>query len=269
MKLSFHLFLLAWMVMGLGCSFSLQSWQLKRADQAAEGRKYGEALDLYSRVVKRAPENSDAIQAARKGSKIAELELKNFAAAAEFYQALVMHAPSSEERMEAQKSLANLYFEKVRNFDQAVIELSRLIPLLRREDKVSYLLMLAKAQYQLNNFDQAFTEIQEVLRAKTISKDEAFEAMIFKTHLLQSSKKLEEAVQSYYQIIKKFPERSRKENVALSLAICMEEKGDYPEAIQVLEDVKKWYQPAEFIDLRISRLKDRMSNMPGAQGLRR
>ena len=84
-----------------------------------------------------------------------------------------------------------------------------------------------------------------------------------------AAKRLPESADLWESIIKEFPEKSHKENVALNLVTCYEEMKDFGRAIEVLESMRKGYAHVDFLDLRIQRLKERKQNLPGAHGLRR
>ena len=62
--------------------------------------------------------------------------------------------------------------------------------------------------------------------------------------------------------MKKFPDRSKSENVGINLALCFEELGVYKEAIRVLESLLGYYQPKEYIELRLKKIKGRLLNQP-------
>lgn len=251
-----------------GCTPSFQRWQYSSALHLAEDKKYAEAIDKFSRVMKRAPEQPVALEASRRGARLATFETKDYAKAAEFYRHLVLHSPDSNERVSAQRSLAEIYFDKLMNYDQAVIEYSRLLPLAGEKERPIYQMAMAKAHLNLNNFAQALTEIEDLMGRK-LGDDLKFEALLFKGNLLQAAKKLDEAISIFELLMKEFPQRAQNENVGMSLAVSLEEKGDLKRAIEVLDGIKGHYPTPDFIQVRINRLKERMANLPGAQGFKR
>jgi len=252
----------------IGCTPSFQRWQYSSAIHLAEKKDFPQAVDRFSRVVKRAPEHPLALEAARRGARIATFETKNFPKAAEFYRHLVLYSPDVKERISAQKSLAEIYFDKLMNYDQALLEYSRLLPLVGDAEQSAYRMAMAKAHLNLNNLSQALIEIEELV-TKKISDDIRFEALELKGNLLQTAKRLDEAIAVFEQLMKEFPQRAQNDNVGMSLAVCLEEKGDFKRAIQVLEGIKGHYPTPDFIQVRVNRLKDRMANLPGAQGFKR
>lgn len=252
----------------VSCTPSFQRWQYSSALRLVEEKKFSKAMDRFSRVMHRAPEEPVALEASRHGARIAVFEVKDFSKAAEFYRHLVLHSPSSQERVAAQRSLADIYYENLMNYDQAVVEYSRLLPLVTAKDRPTYQMAIAKAHLNLNNFPQALSEVEDLLGGK-LGDDLRFEALLFKGNLLQAAKRLDEAIAVFQYLTKQFPQRSQNDNVGMSLAVSMEEKGDFKSAISVLEGIKAFYPTPDFIQVRINRLKDRMANQPGAQGFRR
>jgi hypothetical protein len=51
--------------------------------------------------------------------------------------------------------------------------------------------------------------------------------------------------------------------------VIYEELKEFSKAIDVLEGMREGYAHPDFLDLRIRRLRERMGNQPGAQGLKR
>lgn len=251
-----------------GCTPSFQRWQYSSALHLAEEKKYAEAVDKFSRVMRRAPEQPVALEASRRGARIATFEMKDFSKAAEFYKHLVLHSPDSDERVSAQRSLAEIYFDKMMDYDQAIIEYSRLLPLVGENERPPYQMAVAKAHLNLNNFTQALIEIEDLM-SKKVGDELKFEALLFKGNLLQAGKRLDEAISVFELLMKEFPVRAKNENVGMSLAVCLEEKGDLKRAVDVLDDIKDHYPTPDFIQVRINRLKERMANLPGAQGWKR
>ncbi|MBX7230656.1 MAG: hypothetical protein K1X29_01090 [Bdellovibrionales bacterium] len=247
---------------------SFQSMQYSAAQKALERRNYREALEILFRVMKKDPGKPLALESARKAARIAQFEIKDYLKAIECYRYIVLYSPNASERISAQKSIGNLYFEKLLDYAQAIIEINRFLPLLPSKERSPYRLLLAKAESNLNNFDQALIEIEGIIKENP-SQEVLFETLLFKGHILQSEKKLEGAISVFNLLIKKYPHRAKKENVGLSLAICLEEKGEFSKAINILETIKNFYPTPDFVQTRINRLKDRMENLPGAQGFKR
>jgi tetratricopeptide (TPR) repeat protein len=252
-----------------GCSFTLNWIHYLRARRAIAQHDYKTALNLLHEVIVHEPDSDGALNAARTGARVAHLEAKNYPLAIEFYRLIVLRSPDAEERLQAQVNIAQIYFENLLDYDEAVEEYERLLRLqLKPDDAFHFRLNLAKSHFQLNNLEQAGNEL-DVLLAQKHTSDEVFEAKVLRANILVAQKKQADAAVLWQDIMKEFPERSKKENVALNLVVCYEEQKDFGKAVEVLERMKADYPNPEFLDVRIQRLKERQSNQPGAQGLKR
>ena len=128
--------------------------------------------------------------------------------------------------------------------------------------------MVAKSYFYLNKFFQARTEVESLL-TQELDEDWKYQLLLFKGNILQAQKDLPEALKTYQKVLQEFPERSQKDKVALTVAVCYEEMSEFEKAIEVLAALRTSYEEPEFLDLRIKRLTQRKENMPGAKGLRK
>lgn len=252
-----------------GCTFSLDGYRQYRAKLMIEAQDYNGGLSILEKIVQNNPDSAAALAAARYGSKVAHLNAKNYALAIDFFRHIVVRSPDAEERRHAQKFIAQIEFENIQDFNQAVVEYEKLLPLDNTpEETFRYRLNLAKSQLRLNNVNQAVTELDSLLAQKH-NPDERFEARVLKANTLIAAKRMPEAVTAWQEILKEFPDKSKKENVALNLVVIYEELKEFGKAIEVLEGMREGYPHPDFLDVRIKRLRQRMGNQPGAQGLKR
>ncbi len=252
----------------LGCNASFQNWQFRSANKLAAEKKFKEAVDLYARVMRRGHSQPLAIEAARTGARFAAYEVRDYDKAADFYKHIILYSKDTQERLSAQSALVEIYFDKLRNFDQALVELNHLIPLVSYKERLPLQLKVARSYFNLNNLSQALIEVEDLL-TKKMSSDLRFDALVFKGNILQASKRIDEAIAVFKNVQDNYRTRSEAENIGMSLAICYEEKNELKTAVDVLEQMKKHNQNPEFIQIRINRLKERMANLPGAGGFKR
>lgn len=252
-----------------GCSFSFDWFQYMRARRAMVSHDYPAAVSIFQTLMQKQPDSPRALSSSRQGARIAHLELKNYFLAVEFYKHIILRSQDALERKSAQQYVAQIYFENIQDYEKGVIEYERLLKLTETaQEQFRFRLNLAKCHLQLNNLDQATNELDMILALK-LQPDEIFEAKVLKANILTSAHRLPEAAAMWEEVLKEFPERSQKENVALNLVVCYEEMKDFGKAIEVLERMKADYPNPDFLNVRITRLKERRSNQPGAQGWRR
>ncbi len=252
-----------------GCSFSFEWLQMLRAQRAVVGQDFPGAVLILEKIMRERPDRDRSLEAARQGARIAHLMTKNYPLAIEFYRHIILKSEDPEERKSSQRFVAQIYYENLLNYDRAVIEYEKLLKLEHRpEEGFRYRLNLAKAHYNLNNLEQSLLEIDTILSGK-LSPEETYEAKVLKASVLVHNKQLADAAGLWESILKEFPERSAKDNVALNLVVCYEELRDFGRAIEILENMKQGYPNPDFLDFRISRLRERKDNQPGAQGWKR
>jgi tetratricopeptide (TPR) repeat protein len=253
----------------VGCTFSLDWIRHFQAQRAIQKQNFNEALPILHQTVIQRPDSEDALMAARQGARIAHLELKNYRLAVDFYKHIVLRSPDAEERKSAQRFIAQIYFENLQDFDQSVTEYEKLLKLENtREEAFRYRLNLAKSQFQMNNLDQALSELEQLIAMK-MGGEGMFEIHMLKGNILVSNKQMEEAARQFESVLKDFPERATKESVALNLVVCYEDLKEFGKAIEVLENMRETYPNPEFLEARITRLQERKANLPGAQGWKR
>lgn len=255
-------------MLSVQCTFSAQKRQIQKADKdLAEGQPKA-ALALLDDACHGS--NSDlALEAARKGAHLAQIEMKSYQAAVDFYRVIIVASDNSEERKTAQRNIAQIYFENLLYYDKAVIEYEKLLRLdFTAAEKYQFRLNIAKSHLQLGNLDQALAELETLSKDKLNESDE-YDLDVFKANVLMSQKKQDQAAVLLEQLIKKFPERAEKESLALTLTVCYEELEEFEKAIATLEAMKKGYDHPEFLDARIARLKTRVNNRPLANGFKK
>lgn len=232
---------------------------------------YQKALENYQELIRRAKNEQMIVAYAQLAGQIALVKAKDFTKAIDFFKLVTRKSLIQEERVAAQKTLASIYFSYLPSpdYEKAIREFSKLLSLsLSADEKFEMRLNLAKSYYRLNNFYQAQTEIDLLLESLK-GKGKRYELKKLKADIFLSAKELDKAAQTYYELLETFPEESKKDEIALSLAVCYEDQENYMKSIEVLEGMKKTYSHPEFIELRIKRLKDRQMQKPGAHGLKK
>lgn len=260
---------IAGLILGLTACSPPEARDYKTAQQDMAQGHYRIALASIDRVLKRAPESAHAVKAARDGARIASLETKDYKKAADFHQFLVLHSKDPVERVSSQKQLAAIYFDQLQNYEKAIVELNKLIRDTESDVEIArYKLDIARANYYLNNFFQAHSELDDLLK-RNVGDNEKFSAWVLKSNIHIALKEYPQAVKILKMVTMTFPEKSLQENVYQTLAVCYEESDNFAEAIKTLEAVKDRYAQPEYVEIRIKRLKERQKNRPGARGLRK
>jgi tetratricopeptide (TPR) repeat protein len=252
-----------------GCTLSLDWIQMLRARRAVSSGNYASAVGLLESVRSRNPDGPKALEASRVGARVAQVNAKDFPSAIQFYKHLVLKSESVEERRQAQENVALIYFEQVQDYNQAVYEFEKLMKLeLPPAEAFRFRLNLAKSHFELNNLEQATNELETLLSRK-LEPDQIFEVKQLKANIHVANKDLAAAAKSWEEMLRDFPDRAKREKVTLNLVVVYEELKDFNKAIETLEKMKADDPNPEFLELRITKLKERQINQPGAQGWKR
>lgn len=245
-----------------GCETS-QEVDLKRGLKFQSNGEFREAIAEFEKAMKRDPTSSISVRAARESAKILIYDLKNFDRAISVLRFLILYSNDPQERWKSQKQIAQIYFDNLAWYDKALSEYSKLLSSdLNKEDQVKIRLSIARSYYHLGQFAQSWSEASELLRRFEVSKDQEFDLLLLEANIHLALKKYIDASKTFELILAKFPEHSKKENVGLNLALCYEELGAVKEALRVLELLRATYEPKEYIELRIKKLRGRVINGP-------
>lgn len=262
-------------IMLLGaCSFSSVNLELKRGERAEGKQNYKAAVEHYKRVIQREPKSDLALYASKKVANISVIHLANFQDAIFAYNNIITFSPVADDRRRAVEQLAKLYYEKLNNYEFAIVEFQRYLALISDEVKAAEIrFLIARSYFHLNRMFQANAELDEILKLKDHPSEEVkdfiFKATTLKASIFHAEKKYDEAIELFGQIIKDYPQKAEEEKVWLNLSICYEDTKRFADAIALLKTVKASEAEKTFIEQKIIRLKERMMQEPGARGLRR
>lgn len=240
----------------------------KAREEISKGH-YRIALTHLDKVIKRDATEQYVLESLREAARLSEYEIKDPAKAIQYYRQLVLKSPSKTERIKSQEQIAALYFNNLQDYPKAISEYSKLLEWSDSVEKnQNYRLSLARAYFYLNNMAQSLSDLERLLK-ENIPDEVRFSSLLLKGNIYLTQKNFKLAVTVLTELMEEYPEKSLKENVGLTLAVCYEENGDFKSAIRVLESYREKYQPKEYIDLRIKRLLERQKNAPGAKGFRK
>ncbi len=251
------------------CTWTPEDKYFKAAQESAKEQKWDAAVESYEKVVKVSPESEEALKSSQEGAKIALVHTKDPVRLVIFLRHIILYSKAEDERITSQRLLAETYFEKLNDYKTAAPELNKALEFFKSgKENVSLRLMLAKAYFFQNEFFQARTEVDTALK-ENVDQEFVFKALLLKANIYFNEKKLDEAINIYQKLNVEFPQKAKAEQVNLNLAVCYEEKEDFKKAIEVLEDMRVGYSIPEMIELKISRLKARLEQAPGAKGLKK
>lgn len=256
----------------IACDLESESSLKKKAEESESSGNYSRAIESYEKIINiRRSQDQNSTNYAKTAAQLALIKTKEYERALKLFRYIILNSNEPVERLDAQKKIAEIHFTHLATPDyaEAIKELSKLLSLrLAAEDRLNYHTDLARAYYRANNFYQAQIEIDRILQ-ETKDKVRQYDLKRLKADIYLSSKDQQNAVNIYVDLLKSFPEQSKKDDIGLSLAVSYEDQEKYDKAIEVLTSLKKESEKPEYLDLRIKRLKERLSQQPGAHGLRK
>lgn len=248
---------------------SKEEIEFERAQKANQTNQFEKAVEHFKKVIDISVDGDKALVSAREAARILHYELKRYDEAISFYRHTILYGKTEQERILAQKKVADIYFNQLTNYTQAITEYSRLLDLPHsHDDGLTYRLVVARSYFYLNNFFQAQTEIGNVI-ADHPPEELHFEALVLRSNIYLATKDYKKAEEVLLEILNDFPQRSKTQNISLNLAVAYEEQSNFAKAIETLESLRESYPRREFIDQRIKNLKERQSYLPGAKGWRK
>lgn len=244
---------------------------LKRARQLLSEKKPAEAAAMFERVASRVGDKPEAAVASLEAAKIYQYDLKKFDAAIRNYRSVVARSVESAVRREAQLKIASLLFYDLQDFPGAVVEYSKMLELHHSTtEEIEWRSRIAKAWYYLGNYFQSSVEADRLLKIATgVDEEAVYQTYLLKANIHVGAREHEQAATVFTSMISQFPDRSKRDSIALMLAVAYEEQRNFVKAIEVLEKVREYDPRRTFFDEKIRSLKERQSQQPGARGFRK
>tara|TARA_B100001248_G_scaffold262718_1_gene261451 strand:- start:2052 stop:2858 length:807 start_codon:yes stop_codon:yes gene_type:complete len=259
-------------VLFISCGFSSVQIEIQRGEKAEESQDYKVAAKHFSRAMKREPGTTEAYYAAKKLANIALIHLDDIEIANRALNYIILNTTNIEDKKSALERKAKIQYEKIRNYEQAIIEFQRFLQLEKRiEKRIEIQYLIAHSYFYMNRLFQAEQELEEIFKVEKNKKtrEYIFRARMMQANIYHAQKKYEEAASAYRNIIDTFPKLSLNQKVWMNLSVCLEDMKKFKDAIALLESVDLEKNEKVFVKQRISRLKDRLEKEPGAKGLRR
>lgn len=259
------------MTVGLASCLSSSEVDIKKAKQLLSEKKPMAAVELYSKVADRVGSKPDsfAADAAFEAARIYQYDIKDFTKAVQRYRQVIRLSEKAELRRESQSKLSSILFYDLQDFAGAVVEYSKMLALQHSaEEEIEWRTRIAKAYYYQGDYFQSKIEIDKTLQLP-LSEEVLYQAQLLKANIAIGAREHDEAAKVLEQMIAKFPERAKKDSLALMLAVAFEEQKNFAKAIETLERIRTFDSRKAFIDEKIQSLRERQSQQPGARGFRK
>lgn len=255
--------IISFLIFNFSCSYKSNSILLEEAEKFEQNKNYQKSLEYYFRIINTDKNKKRGLFAAEKAANIAQYELAQYLKTIMALDYILINSKDQNERLKVQEKKADIYFNNLLNYSKAIEEFNKLLLVkMNPENHIQTRFKIAKAFFFMNKFDQSLLEIDSILLTKNINLDLKFELLHFKGNTLLTVKKINKAIKIFKELLVLSPEKSKKENVKLSLVVCYEEIELFDEAISVLKTLYAEEEQRAFVELRIKKLKKRKKNLP-------
>lgn len=225
------------------------------------------ATDLLEKAAQQDKDDKKRTKAYVEAARIARFEIQDFERAIRLNRQIILKSTDSRQRLLAQDAIAEIYFENIQNYSQALKEMLVLEQLNQGEEQNEKLrFKIAHAQFLSGNIPSALEYIDASLKSPVSDRKNLLK---LKAQVLVGQKKFDEALACYEEIFKIDADFFQRENLFISTSIVYEEKEDYSSALAYLQKHQEQIKDKAYLELRIKRLKERLTNKPLFKGRRK
>jgi tetratricopeptide (TPR) repeat protein len=229
--------------------------------------RYLEAIDLLESSAALEKDDLKKTKALFEAARLLRFEILDFNKAIIHLKKIVLQSTDEKSRLLSQEAIADIYFDNVQNYSQALKELLVLEPLVAdKEKKESVRFKIAKCQHLTGNSKTALEYIESLIKSLEFQKRHF---LLLKAQILQAQERFEEALLVYNEIEQLDPEFFKKESLYSSISLVLEEKQDYAKGIEFLERNRQNFVDQSYWELRMKRLKEKQLNKPFSRGMRK
>ena len=262
----------------LGCDLTKKDVSyLEKAIKSEEQQNYTQAIAFLNQAIGFSKDSDLLLQIANKGLDI----LKHFTKEQlegellgqsksllqiKYLRLILLYSQDRNQRISTQRSIADTYFNNIRDYHKAIEEFSRVLALKLPEEEIKDIrLKIARSYYHVGNFQQAKIELQKLGQNSKAS----FEKLLLKGHILLGERVYDKASLVFEDIIKKFPKEGNTDKIFLTLSLCYEEQKEFQKAISLLSEflsnntASLEASQRHFITMKIRRLEETYKMQPG------
>ena len=265
-------------ILAFGCAKSPEDISyFKKAQKSERQKNYTQAIFFLNKAIDTSENPQLLLQAAKQGLYILKYSIKNELEdklkghsknrlQIRYLRLILIYSQDEVERLSSQKSIADIYFNTIKDYHKAIEELSRLFTFnLSKSQILEIRLKISKSYYHIGKLQQARIELEKIEK----NSKPSFEVLLLKGNILLGEEKLDQSALVYENLIEKFPKKSITNKVFLTLSLCYEEQKKFQKAIDLLSKFLKDHTSSldisdrNFISMKIQRLKETHKMQPG------
>jgi TolA-binding protein len=221
--------------------------------------QYRESVRIFLEIVDRYPGSKDAQLAMLRVGQTFMLNLNNPQSALEYFSRLVTEYPNGQQVVPAREAMANIYEKNMRDYDKAIEQYRFLLAGDYITEPEKYILAIGRCFYLKEDYSQAINEYHSISEKYPNSKFLA-EAEYQIANCFFVWNKCDDATRQYNMVLTKFPTVKYRNDILLSLAVCMEDREEYSSAIKIYRELEEKYENKALIKKKIESATARMRN---------
>lgn len=266
----FKNFLMALVILPAAFIFSCQSRSEKLYSAAYEKinqNEFKDAVELLESSAELEKNNIQKTKALFEAARLLRFEIHDYEKALSILRVIVLQSEDSKMRILSEEAIAEIYFDHLQNYNEALNEFLILEPLLKDPNKKEAVRFKIAQCLRLTGSNQAALDYIDISLKN--NPDDPLQFFKLSAQIFQNQKKYDEALRVYEQILEKNPTYFWAENLFTAVSAIHEEKKDYKSGIEYLEKNSDRIPDKSYLELRIKKLKEKQINKPFSKGVRK
>ena len=254
----------------IGAIFSCQSRSEKLYTAAYEkinSNEFLEAVELLESSADLEKNNIKKTKAWFEAARLLRFEIHNYEKALKILRTIVLRSEDAKMRILSEEAIAEIYYDNLQNYHEALKEFLILEPLLSEPQKKESIRFKIAQALRLTGYNQAALDYIEISLKNSAA--EPAQLLKLKAQIFQNQQKYDEALNIYEEIFQKNPKYFSLDNLFSSVSAIHEEKKDYKIAIEYLEKNSDRIIDKNYLELRIKKFKEKQINKPFSKGVRK
>lgn len=242
-----------------GCTERRQLSLMEQAESKITQMQPNEAVLLLKKAIALNPDSKIAIRAMYKIGFVEESYLKDLNAALFNYQEFIRLSQDRVSIYEVQKRIASIYFDEMHDASKAIDSYKKLMSL--GPDNLEadlFQLRVAQSYFQINKFEAARTEFQELVEKFPKTQFAARARYeIGNTYYMEG--KYDIAIEALKQVLRLNSQSEWVIEAQALMAECLERMNKLQDALSIYQNIEGRYSTPDVIKLHIDDLRRRIS----------
>ncbi len=266
-----RLSLIALVMFLTSCSLNTAKNKYVLAEKLWNDGKYEAAVSEFEKVVGKDPSGPLGKQALYRAAMTQAFFLSQYSDAIRKFKLFLQVEGDTDQAWEAQKQIGLLFFEKLEQYDQAILHYRNLIKLKPDSaENAEFLYRIGKSFFFRSQFLEAISTYLDLV--KRYPKSELAELAAYEigvTYYTQGEqnpgdkvpggKSYKDAIEAFQKFIKQYPNSNKIPEARFGIASCLEEMDQLEAAYHAFEALKKTYPSPNVIEIKLARIRDRKS----------